>query len=79
MTIQLKVFLHLHGIWLRLRGLCFDSLGDVREDLLCSEHAIGVETTVAVNLVSTSGLLAREGKGCGPNGADSPVSCGYAW
>jgi hypothetical protein len=47
MTIQLQIFLHLHRIRLGLRGLGLNPLRHIGEDLLGTEHAIGVETTVA--------------------------------
>lgn len=46
MTIQLQVFLDLHRILLRLGRLRFDSLRDIGQDFLGSEHAVGVQTTV---------------------------------
>ncbi len=53
-TVKLKILLDLHRVWLGLGALCFYSLGDVCEDLLGSKHAVGIQTTVAVNLMSTS-------------------------
>lgn len=51
MTIQLQIFLDLHRVLLRLGRWRFDSLRDVGKDFLGSEHAVGVETTVVVNIL----------------------------
>jgi hypothetical protein len=61
MTIKLQIFIHLHRVRLRLDRLGLDPLGNVGEDLLGTEHAVGVEATVvAVNFgcQTRGGLLA---------------------
>ena len=50
MTIQLQVFLDLHRILLQLGRLRFDSFRDIGQNFLGSEHTVGVETTVVVNI-----------------------------
>lgn len=54
MTVELQIFLHLQGVRLRLHRLCFYPFSDVGEDLLRSEHSVGVEATIAVTSMSTS-------------------------
>jgi len=47
MTVQFEIFFRLQriGVWL-LRHRLYP-LGDVGEDLLCSEHPIGIESRIA--------------------------------
>jgi hypothetical protein len=51
-AIELKILLYLHRIGFGLRRLGFYSLNHIGEYLLRSKHAVGVQTTVAVNDVN---------------------------